>query len=144
MILIGFTSSLAQFGARCSIQGPGLCSGSSWGLGLGSGPRCLVQGTGAQFRGQGLVQGPGARFGARGSVQGPGAWFMAQVLGSGARAWFGAQVLNSGPRAGPAKRCLLGTEFQKCLLLRGFWRQKRGFWRKNKRYLLLERGLEAV
>ena len=68
MILIGFTSSLAQFGARCSVQGPG-----------------------ARFRGQGLVQGP---VGAWGSVQGPGAWFRAQVLGSGARALFRAQVLG--------------------------------------------------
>ena len=60
-----------------------------------------------------MVRGPGARFGAQVLGSGP----MCSVQGPGAR--FRAQVLSLGPepspKVGPAKVCLLGTEFQKSL-----------------------------
>ena len=73
---------------------------------LGSGSRCSVQGPGARFRARGSVWGPGAPFGAQDSNQGPGAQFRAQVLSLGP---------EPSPKVGPAKVCLLGTDFQKSL-----------------------------
>ena len=98
---------------------------------IGLGPMCSVRGPGARFGAQVLGSGARAWFGAqvlnsgpRCSIRGPGARFGAQVLGSGPMcsvqgpgARFRAQVLSLGPepspKVGPAKVCLLGTEFQK-------------------------------
>ena len=70
------------------------------GLGLGSGPRYSVQWARAWFRAQVLGSGPMC------SVLGPGARFRAQVLSLGP---------EPSPKVGPAKVCLLGTDFQKSL-----------------------------
>ena len=92
---------------------------------LSLGPRCSVQGPGAQFGTLGSIHGPSAWFGVQGLSLGPAARFRAQLLSSGPGARFGAQVLGSGPwcsvwglrlGSGPPKPDIyeLGTEFQKC------------------------------